>query len=118
VSNKMLKLALAVALIAVALGGAILLHQRHVTRTTYSPGYCLLPGGGSPSSCPPEDWQPGTPTVRRVHPAWEDPVALVITLCGLSLAVALVAPARGRSRQPAAQRSYRGVDASDRFPVP
>jgi hypothetical protein len=86
------KIALAIAVLAVALPVALYIHERqlviYASQTVTSCGFqaardCLFPTHHEVRL-----------EVGNHHPAWEDPVALAIVLGGLALAVAIAA--RGR----------------------
>ena len=70
-----MRLALAIGVIAVAWAAAIYIHQRHTLSTPH-----------------PVSGTYGTPLGVRQHPSWEDPVAVLIAIGGLAVAVALSAP--------------------------
>jgi hypothetical protein len=78
-----MRYAIAIGVIAIALAGAVYVHQRHITRTivvaTSSSGLPYAQTGYSEEG---------------FHPAWEDPVAVLIALGGLAVAVGVVATGR------------------------
>ena len=80
-----MRLALAIGVIAVALAGAVYIHQRHVWRTYPAVRQICTPGQGGGTFC-----TPATPAGReRVHPSWDDPVAVLIGLGGIAIAVGI-----------------------------
>jgi hypothetical protein len=72
------RLAIAIGVIAIALAGALYLHQRQVlVGVVPSPGYNSLyadPTGG---------------VAVYQHPAWEDPLAVLVALGGIAVAVGI-----------------------------
>ena len=66
-----MRLAAAIAVVAVAWSAAVYVHQRVI----YSPPTPIC--AGSPFSC------------ARQHPSWEDPAAVLIALGGLAVAVGI-----------------------------
>lgn len=79
VAREHVRLAIAIGVIAVALAGAVFIHQRH-TYISYcpstEPGYC---SGADPINL----------LTRPQHPSWEDPVAVLIGLGGIAVAVGI-----------------------------
>jgi len=77
------RLATAVAVIAVALSTAVYVHQRHVWTSTVT-SVQSKSGDGAVT---------GRDTFARVshRPAWEDPAAVLIAIGGLAVAARLVA---------------------------
>jgi hypothetical protein len=68
--------ALAIAVIAVTLAGAVYLHERQVDETylvercnPYFSSNCLQ--------------------IRRIHPSWDDPVAVLLAIGGIAVAVGI-----------------------------
>ena len=91
-----MRLAIALAVIAVAWPAALYLHQRHVRVTTPAVGHPVpvcaegsCYGSGTRTVI---GYRGGTPasTVTR-HPSWEDPTALAIAIGGLALGVGIAA---------------------------
>ncbi len=72
------KFAAAIAVIAVAFSAAVYVHQRHIL-TVGNQNADL--GRGTY----------GAPLIAHRHPAWEDPVAVLAALGGVTLAVRIVA---------------------------
>jgi hypothetical protein len=79
-----MRLAAAIAVIAVAFSAAVYIHQRHTWTTTTSTLIQSKPGD-NPSV--------GIDIGRRVrhHPSWEDPLAVILAISGIAAAVGLVA---------------------------
>jgi hypothetical protein len=80
------RLAAAIAVLAVPLSAAVYVHQRHTSETYTSTAKAInIPG------FIPDTPQTGTDTVTtaELHPSWEDPAAVFIALGGLALAVAV-----------------------------
>jgi hypothetical protein len=69
------RLALAISVIAVAWAAAIYIHQRRTLSTPH-----------------PVSGTYGTPLGVRQHPSWEDPVAVLVAIGGVAVAVAIIAP--------------------------
>jgi hypothetical protein len=89
--------ALALEFVAVAWAAAVWVHQRHVT--TLVPSCVSLGlfgqqaiGAEAKGKC--EFGQNGT--VRTTHPSWEDPVAVLLAVGGVAVAVAVAIVATGR----------------------
>jgi hypothetical protein len=69
------RFALAIGVIAVAWAAAIYIHQRHTLSTPQ-----------------PVSGTYGTPLGVRQHPSWEDPIAVLVAIGGVAVAVATIAP--------------------------
>ncbi len=85
-----MRLALAIGVIAITLAAAVYVHQRHVT--------------GVYTACIPN--HPSSTVYRchyttgitaKVHPSWEDPVAVLLALGGIAVAAGALKP-EGRTR--------------------
>jgi hypothetical protein len=68
------RLAVAIAVVAVTWAGAVYVHQRHTTLVVDPPG------------CSPYFDKNCSVAVRQ-HPSWEDPVAVLLALGGVAVAV-------------------------------
>jgi hypothetical protein len=75
------RIVLAIGIIAVALAGAVYVHQRHI-----------IEGDPTQSTSGGSVYFGGTSAAHSVHPSWEDPVAVFIALAGLAGAVGVAAP--------------------------
>lgn len=74
-----MRYALAIAVIAATWSAAVFVHQRH-SYTTF---------------CGSKDiFTPCTYTTVRNHPSWEDPVAVLLAVGGVAVAVAIIATGR------------------------
>jgi hypothetical protein len=86
--------ALAIGVIAVTLAAAVFVHQRHTTTTTAANGTCTTSQGiaipGTATNCS-GTWQPYT---YETHPSWEDPVAVLLAIGGVAVAVGIVLAGR------------------------
>lgn len=76
-----MRLAAAIGVVAVALAAAVYVHQRHlvVANPSQSTGSAYF---GTPSAA------------ARVHPSWEDPVAVLLALGGVAAAAAILTVGR------------------------
>jgi hypothetical protein len=93
------RIALALAVLAIALPTALLIHQRTASKTIFTPctpssstdsGDCL-PGAVSKSGWWGNPYNVGTvPT----HPKWEDPAAIAVVLGGLAIGAAIIGTRR------------------------
>jgi hypothetical protein len=89
------RLAAAIGMIAVTLSAALYVHQRRVTITIPATGHpvpecangsCYLPNPG-----PVTGYTGGTPGYSQIqHPSWEDPVAVLLAIGGVAVAVGIV----------------------------
>jgi len=77
------RLALALVVVAVAWAAAVWVHQRRVDVPIAPPWGAACPDGGC--------------SVRSTHPSWEDPVAVLLAVGGVAVAVAIVATGRRRA---------------------
>lgn len=81
-----MRLAAAIAVVAVAWAAALYVHQRHPLHT-FTPS-CVSKGTGfDPYTCVNLDTE-----VERTHPSWEDPAAVLLALGGLAVAVGIARP--------------------------
>ena len=88
-----MRLALAIGVIAVALAGAVYIHQRHAWQTYPAVPQTCTPQSGGGTFC-----TPAIPARRtRVHPSWEDPVAVLLGIGGIAVGVGIAY----RPRKPA-----------------
>ena len=94
-----MRLALAVGLIAITLSAAVYVHLR--TAGTYiASGSCTTRGAGDLVQTVPDDeancaaksgtWTPTVLFDRTAKPAWEDPVAVLLVLGGISVAAGIL----------------------------
>ena len=81
-----MRFAIALAVVAVAWATAVYIHERHVT----------VSGVVCTSSCG-QFGEQDTGTSWSQHPAWEEPVAVLLALGGLAVAVGVDASARRHS---------------------
>jgi hypothetical protein len=84
-----MRYAIAIGIVAVTLAAAVYVHERHVT--TASRGTTDNPFAPAPSG---SAYFGDAVNVRRVHPSWEDPVAVLLILGGLAVSVGVVATGR------------------------
>lgn len=80
--NRNLRIALALALVAVTLATAVYIHQRHTWTNGFSGGTSDNPllGGGTAESV-------------RSHPSWADPTAVLLAIGGVAVAFLIVGSA-------------------------
>ena len=81
-----MRYALAIAVVAVAWSAALYLHQRRETEYVFA----------NHAPC----GTPGQPCTKKVHPSWEDPVAVLLALGGLAVAVGIGATGRPNFAKP------------------
>ena len=72
-----MRLAVALGVVAVAFSAAVYVHQRR----PMTPGTDYTPGG---------PYLPTTVLPHRSHPAWEDPIAVLLAIGGIAVAVGIV----------------------------
>jgi hypothetical protein len=90
------RIALTLAVLAVALPTALFIHQRTALVTSLMPCVRPAPGqlGGGPYLCEPGYvWQDGhtfSVSADTTHPKWEDPAAIAIVLGGLAIGAAII----------------------------
>ena len=79
-----MRFAVAIAVIAVTLAAAVYIHQRHTWASAGTSVQTFKSGDG---------YVTGTDTLTRVsqHPSWEDPVAVLLAIGGVAVAVGIVA---------------------------
>ena len=84
-----MRLTAAIGVIAVTLAAAVYVHQRHVLVT--SKHECAsVPTQGARLECV-ATWGTSVQAPYVTHPTWEDPVAVLLALGGVAVAVGIVA---------------------------
>ena len=77
-----MRLALALAVVAVSWAAALYIHQRHPLHAVTD---CAYPAGGGfgSNTCIPET------SHAPYHPSWEDPIAVLLAIGGVAVAVGI-----------------------------
>ena len=91
-----MRLAAAIGVIAVTLAAAVYIHQRHpLTRRCAAPGYTEETANGPRTVCARYE-----SVLPRLHPSWEDPVAVGIAVGGVAIAAGIITYRRRSSIAP------------------